>query len=176
MRRGVLHPMPCVFGGKDLPLDGEDGQPAKWKVADGTWRWFPIAATSTPAPFGDCHCMWSSGAVPPVGEDQGRGQQRSVFDGPLRNPGAGFVSEQDLRRRAASAVYGISPAVKLTGPDSGRPMTYLHVPRLKKTARSCARRGSPCCTWSAGAGQRGAVGPTAHHERPPYSRRRTTAT
>jgi hypothetical protein len=51
------------------------GQPAKWKIADGYMEVVPHSgAVHTRQPFGDCqlHVEFAE-PVPPVGEDQGRG-------------------------------------------------------------------------------------------------------
>src|SRR6202041_545285 len=67
-----------LFGGKDKDLSqwaGEDGQPAKWKVVNGSMEVVPHSGfLRTRQSFGDCqlHVEFAE-PVPPGGADQGRG-------------------------------------------------------------------------------------------------------
>jgi len=73
-----------LFDGKDLSQwVGEDGQPAKWKIADGHIEVVPKSGIiHTRQPFGDCqlHVEFSE-PVPPVGESQERGNSGVFLHG-----------------------------------------------------------------------------------------------
>ena len=117
-----------------------------------TWKWCPTAARCRHAnPSAIANCMLNSPS-PHRRSARGSGtwQQRRVLMGLLRNPGAGFVPEQNLRRRPS---LGGVRAIPSTGEcrhghrDSGKPMTSFFTDRvLIKMASCCARRESLSCT------------------------------
>ena len=91
-----------LFDGKDLShWTDKDGKPAKWKVENG---YIEVGADtgniSTKDSFGDCQ-LHVEFAEPSPGSRRkpGARQQRRLSNEPLRNSGARFLREQNLRRR-----------------------------------------------------------------------------
>ena len=164
-----------LFDGKDLSQWlGEDGQPPKWKVADGHME---IAAHTgyihTRQPFGDCqlHVEFNE-PVPPVGESQERGNSGVFLMGLYEIQVLDSYQNKTYADGEASAVYGQFPPLVNAARPPGRWQTYdiiFHTPHFDKAGKvlSPAR----VTVLHNGVLVQDNVelsGPTAHHDRPPY--------
>ncbi|MGO8807939.1 MAG: DUF1080 domain-containing protein [Candidatus Sulfotelmatobacter sp.] len=164
-----------LFDGKDLShWAGEDGQPAKWRVADG---YMEVVRHSgyihTRQPFGDCqvHVEFAE-PVPPVGESQERGNSGVFLMGLYEIQVLDSYQNKTYADGQASAVYGqFSPQVNASRAP-GEWQTYdiiFHGPRFDKDGK--VLRPARVTALHNGVLVQDNVelsGPTAHHERPPY--------
>ena len=98
-----------LFDGKDLSQwTGTDGQPAKWKVADGYMEVVPHSgAVQTRQPFGDCqlHVEFAEPS-PAVGEDQDRGNSGVFLMGLYEIQVLDSFESKTYPDGQAAAVYG----------------------------------------------------------------------
>ncbi|MGA3087865.1 MAG: DUF1080 domain-containing protein [Terriglobales bacterium] len=164
-----------LFSGKDLSLwAGEDGQPAKWKVADGYVEVVPHRGyIHTRQSFGDCqlHVEFAE-PVPPVGSDQGRGNSGVFLMGLYEIQVLDSYQNQTYADGQASAVYGQFPPQVNASRPPGQWQTYdiiFHGPRFSR--ESTLLRPARVTLLHNGVLVQDNVelsGPTAHHERPPY--------
>ena len=106
----------------------------RWRTA--TWKWSPRRETfPRETAFGDCqlHVEFAE-PTPAVGREPGARQQRRLSDGPLRDPGARLLREQDLRRRPGRGRLRTVSAAgqrRASARDSGRPYDIIfHRPRI----------------------------------------------
>ena len=101
-----------LFDGKDLSQwAGADGQPAKWKVADGYMEVVPHSGIiQTRQPFGDCqlHVEFTEPA-PPVGEGQERGNSGVFLMGLYEIQVLDSYQSKTYADGQASAVYAQFP-------------------------------------------------------------------
>jgi len=101
-----------LFDGKNLSQRAaEDGQPAKWRVADGYMEVVPHSGeVHTRQPFGHCqlHVEFAE-PVPPLGEDQGRGNSGVFLMGLYEIQVLDSKQNKTYADGQASAVYGQFP-------------------------------------------------------------------
>jgi hypothetical protein len=164
-----------LFDGKGLSLwEGEDGQPAKWKVANGYMEVVPHSGyIHTREPFGDCqlHVEFAE-PVPPVGVDQGRGNSGVFLMGLYEIQVLDSYQNKTYADGEASAVYGQFPPQVNASRAPGQWQTYdiiFHGPRFDKD-RELLRPARVTVLHNGVLVQDNVElsGPTAHHERPPY--------
>jgi hypothetical protein len=164
-----------LFDGKDLSQWlGEDGQPAKWKVADGYMEVLPHTGyIHTRQPFGDCqlHVEFRE-PVPPVGEGQERGNSGVFLMGLYEIQVLDSYQNKTYADGEASALYGQFPPQGNASRPPGQWQTYdviFHAPHFDKDgkvlhpARVTALHNGVLVQDNVELS-----GPTAHHERPPY--------
>jgi hypothetical protein len=164
-----------LFDGKDLSLwVGADGQPAKWKVAGGYMEVVPHSGLiSTRQAFGDCqlHVEFTE-PVPPVGEDQERGNSGVFLMGLYEIQVLDSYQSKTYADGQASAVYGQFPPQVNASRPPGQWQTYdiiFHGPRfgpegkLLRPARVTVLHNGVLVQDSVELS-----GPTGHHQRPPY--------
>jgi hypothetical protein len=164
-----------LFAGKDLSLwAGEDGQPAKWKVAEGYMEVVPHSGfIHTRQPFGDCqlHVEFAE-PVPPVGADQGRGNSGVFLMGLYEIQVLDSYQNKTYADGQASAVYGQFPPQVNASRAPGLWQTYdiiFHGPRFDKDGKVLRpARFSVLHNNVLVQDNVELSGPTAHHDRPPY--------
>jgi hypothetical protein len=164
-----------LFDGKDLSQwVGEDGQPAKWKVADGYMEVVPHSGLiHTRQGFGDCqlHVEFAEPA-PPVGEDQARGNSGVFLMGLYEVQVLDSYQSKTYADGQASAVYGQFPPQVNASRAPGQWQTYdivFHGPRFDKDGKLF--RPAQVTVLHNGVLVQDNVelsGPTGHHQRPPY--------
>jgi len=164
-----------LFDGKDLSQwAGEDGQPAKWKVVDGYMEVVPhTGQIHTRQPFGDCqlHVEFAE-PVPPVGEDQGRGNSGVFLMGLYEIQVLDSYQSKTYADGQASAVYGQFPPQVNASRAPGQWQMYdiiFHGPRFDNDGK--VLRPSRVIVLHNGVLVQDNVelsGPTGHHVRPPY--------
>src|SRR5437016_3486558 len=164
-----------LFDGKDLSQwAGEDGQPAKWKVVDGYMEVVPhTGQIHTRQPFGDCqlHVEFAE-PVPPVGEDQGRGNSGVFLMGLYEIQVLDSYQNKTYADGEASALYGQFPPQVNASRPPGQWQTYdivFHGPRFAKDGKLL--RPARETVFHNGVLVQDNVelsGPTAHGKRPPY--------
>ena len=164
-----------LFGGKDLSQwAGEDGQAAKWKVANGYMEVVPHSGfIHTLQAFGDCqlHVEFAE-PMPPVGADQGRGNSGVFLMGLFEIQVLDSYQNKTYADGQASAVYGQFPPQVNAASAPGLWQTYdiiFHGPRFDKDGK--VLRAARFTVLHNGVLVQDNVelsGPTAHHERPPY--------
>ena len=166
-----------LFGGKDKDLSqwaGDDGNPAKWKVADGYIEVLPHSGyIHTRQPFGDCqlHVEFSE-PVPPVGESQERGNSGVFLMGLYEIQVLDSYQNKTYADGEASAVYGQFPPQVNASRPPGQWQTYdiiFHAPRFDKDGK--VLRPARLTVLQNGVLVQDNVelsGPTAHHDRPAY--------
>jgi hypothetical protein len=164
-----------LFDGKDLSQwTGEDGQPAKWKIADGSLEVMPHTGyIHTRQPFGDCqlHVEFTE-PVPAVGEGQERGNSGVFLMGLYEIQVLDSYQSKTYADGEASAVYGQFPPQVNASRPPGQWQTYdiiFHAPRFAKNGK--LQRPARVTLLHNGVLVHDNVelsGPTAHHERPPY--------
>jgi hypothetical protein len=165
-----------LFDGKDLSQWlGEDGQPAKWKVGDGYFEVVPKSGfIHTRQPFGDCqlHVEFSE-PVPPVGEDQGRGNSGVFLMGLYEIQVLDSYHNKTYADGQASAVYAQFPPQVNASRPPGQWQTYdiiFHAPRFDKGGKLL--HPARVIVLHNGVLVQDNVelsGPTGHHVRPPYT-------
>jgi len=164
-----------LFGSKDISQwAGDDGQPAKWKVADGYMEVVPQSGyIHTRQPFGDCqlHVEFAE-PVPPVGESQDRGNSGVFLMGLYEVQVLDSYQNKTYADGQASAVYGQFPPQVNASRPPGQWQTYdiiFHAPRFDKDGK--LQHPARMTVLHNGALVQDNVelsGPTAHHDRPPY--------
>lgn len=164
-----------VFDGKDLSQwVGEDGQPAKWKVAEGYMEVVPHSgAIHTRQPFGDCqlHVEFDE-PVPAVGESQERGNSGVFLMGLYEIQVLDSYENKTYADGQASAVYAQFPPQVNASRPPGQWQTYdiiFHGPRFDKDGR--VLHPARVTVLHNGVLTQDNVelsGPTGHHVRPPY--------
>ena len=164
-----------LFDGKDLSQwVSEDGQPAKWKVADGYFEVVPKSGLiHTRQAFGDCqlHVEFSE-PVPPVGESQERGNSGVFLHGLYEVQVLDTYQNKTYADGHASAVYGQFPPQVNAARPPGQWQMYdiiFHGPRFDKDGKLL--RPARLTVLHNGVLVQDNVelsGPTAHHARPPY--------
>ena len=164
-----------LFDGKDLSQwIGEDGQPAKWKVAEGYFEVVPkIGIIHTRQPFGDCqlHVEFSE-PVPPKGESQERGNSGVFLHGLYEVQVLDSYQNKTYADGQASAVYAQFPPQVNASRPPGQWQTYdiiFHGPRFDKDGK--VLRPARVTVLHNGVLVQDNVelsGPTGHHVRPPY--------
>jgi hypothetical protein len=164
-----------LFDGKDISLwAGEDGQPAKWKVADDYMEVVPHSGyIHTRQSFGDCqlHVEFAE-PVPPVGSDQGRGNSGVFLMGLYEIQVLDSYQNKTYADGEASAVYGQFPPQVNASRPPGEWQTYdiiFHSPRFDKDGK--VLHPARVTVLHNGVLVQDNVelsGPTAHHDRPPY--------
>jgi Domain of Unknown Function (DUF1080) len=164
-----------LFDGKDLfQWATEDGQPAKWKVADGYIEVVPHSGgIRTRLAFGDCqlHIEFAEPS-PPVGEDQGRGNSGVFLMGLYEIQVLDSYHSKTYADGQASAVYAQFPPQVNASRAPGQWQTYdiiFHGPRFGKDGKVV--RPARVTVLHNGVLVQDNVelsGPTGHHARPPY--------
>jgi len=164
-----------LFSGKDLSQwAGEDGQPAKWKVTDGYLEVVPHSGyIHTRQSFGDCqlHVEFAE-PVPPVGDDQGRGNSGVFLMGLYEIQVLDSYQNKTYADGEAAAVYGQFPPQVNASRPPGQWQMYdiiFHRPRFDKDGK--VLRPARATVLHNGVLVQDNVelsGPTAHHERPAY--------
>jgi hypothetical protein len=165
-----------LFDGRDLSQWlGEDGQPAKWKVGDGYFEVVPKSGfIHTRQPVGDCqlHVEFAE-PVPPVGEDQGRGNSGVFLMGLYEIQVLDSYHSKTYADGQASAVYAQFPPQVNASRPPGIWQTYdiiFHAPRFDKDGKLL--RPARVTVLHNGVLVQDNVelsGPTGHHVRPPYT-------
>jgi Domain of Unknown Function (DUF1080) len=164
-----------LFDGKGLSAwAGEDGQPAKWKVANGYMEVVPHSGyIHTRQSFGDCqlHVEFAEPA-PPVGEDQGRGNSGVFLMGLYEIQVLDSYQSKTYADGQASAVYGQFPPQVNASRPPGQWQTYdiiFHSPHFDKDGKVLhPARVSVLHNGVLVQDNVELSGPTAHHERPAY--------
>lgn len=164
-----------VFDGKDLSgWVGEDGQAAKWKVADGYMEVVPKSgAIHSRQAFGDCqlHVEFAE-PLPAVGESQERGNSGVFLMGLYEIQVLDSYQNKTYADGQASAVYGQFPPQVNASRPPGQWQTYdivFHGPRFDKDGK--VTRPARVTVLHNGVLVQDNVelsGPTAHHDRPAY--------
>ena len=164
-----------LFDGKDLsPWAGEDGQPAKWKVADGYVEVVPHSGyIHTRQPFGNCqlHVEFAEPA-PPVGEGQERGNSGVFLMGLYEIQVLDSYQSKTYADGQASAVYAQFPPQVNASRPPGQWQMYdiiFHGPGFDKDGKLL--RAARVTVLHNGVLVQDNVelsGPTGHHARPPY--------
>jgi hypothetical protein len=146
-----------LFDGKDLSQwAAEDGQAAQWKVGDGYMEVVPHSGLMhTRQPFGDCqlHVEFTE-PVPPVGEDQGRGNSGVFLMGLYEIQVLDSYQSKTYADWQASAVYGQFPP---QGPRFAKDGKVLRPARVTVLHNGVLVQDNVELS-----------GPTGHHVRPPY--------
>jgi hypothetical protein len=163
-----------LFDGKDLSrwVD-KDGQPAKWKVENGSME--VVAKTgniSTRDSFGDCqlHVEFAEPS-PPSGESQERGNSGVFLMGLYEIQVLDSYQNKTYADGQAAAVYGQYPPLVNASRPPAQWQTYdiiFHAPRfaagkLRRPARVTVLHNAVLVQDNVEL-----TGPTAHGERPPY--------
>jgi len=164
-----------LFDGKDLSQwMGEDGQPAKWKVADGYLEVVPDAGIiHTRQAFGDCqlHVEFRE-PDPPSGEDQGRGNSGVFLMGLYEVQVLDSYHSKTYADGQAGAIYGQFPPQVNASRPPGQWQTYnivFHAPRFDKDGKLLRpARFTVLHNGVLVQDNVEASGPTGHHVRPPY--------
>jgi len=163
-----------LFDGKDLSQwQNEDGQAAKWKVADGYME--VVAHTGnihTRQGFGDCqlHVEFRE-PLPPTGEGQERGNSGVFLMGLYEVQVLDSYQNKTYADGEVSALYGQFPPQVNAARPPGEWQTYdivFHAPRF---VNGKVQRPARFTVFHNGVLVQDNVelsGPTAHHERPPY--------
>ena len=164
-----------LFDGKDLSQwTTDDGQPAKWKVADGVMEVVPHSGLiHTRQPFGDCqlHVEFAE-PVPPVGEGQERGNSGVFLMGLYEIQVLDSYQSKTYADGQASAVYAQFPPQVNASRPPGQWQAYdiiFHGPRFDKDGK--VSRPARVTVLHNGVLVQDNVepsGPTGHHVRPPY--------
>jgi 3-keto-disaccharide hydrolase len=164
-----------LFDGKDLSQWlGADGQPAKWKVADGYLEVLPHSGfIHTRQAFGDCqlHVEFAE-PVPAVGESQGRGNSGVFLMGLYEIQVLDSYQNKTYADGQAAGVYGQFPPQVNASLPPGQWQMYdiiFHSPHFDKDGK--VLRPARFTVLHNGVLVQDNVelsGPTAHHERPPY--------
>jgi hypothetical protein len=166
-----------LFGGKNEDLSqwlSADGNPAKWKVADGYLEVVPHAGfIHTRQPFGDCqlHVEFAE-PNPPSGADQGRGNSGVFLMGLYEVQVLDSYQSKTYADGQAGAVYGQFPPQVNASLPPGQWQQYdiiFHAPRFAKDAT--VLHPARVTVLHNGVLIQDNVelsGPTAHHDRPPY--------
>jgi hypothetical protein len=164
-----------LFDGKDLSQWlGEDGQPAKWKVAGGHIEVMPhTGMIHTRQPFGDCqlHVEFAE-PVPAVGESQDRGNSGVFLHGLYEIQVLDSYQNKTYADGQASAVYAQFPPQVNASRPPGQWQTYdiiFHGPRFDKNGK--VLHPARVTVLHNGVLVQDSVelsGPTGHHVRPPY--------
>lgn len=164
-----------LFDGKDLSQwTSADGQPAKWKVADGYMEVVPHSGIiQTRQPFGDSqlHVEFTE-PVPPVGEGQERGNSGVFLMGLYEIQVLDSYKSKTYADGQASAVYAQFPPQVNASRAPGQWQMYdiiFHGPRFDKDGR--VQRPARVTVLHNGVLVQDNVelsGPTGHHVRPPY--------
>ena len=164
-----------LFDGKDLsPWVGEDGQPAKWKVADGHLEVLPhTGVIHTRRAFGDCqlHLEFAE-PVPAVGEGQERGNSGVFLMGLYEIQVLDSYQSKTYADGQASAVYAQFPPQVNASLPPGQWQTYdliFHGPRFDQDGK--VLHPARVTVLHNGVLVQDDVelsGPTGHHVRPPY--------
>jgi hypothetical protein len=164
-----------LFDGKDLSQwVGADGQPAKWKVADGYMEVAPHSGLiQTRRAFGDCqlHVEFTE-PVPPVGEGQERGNSGVFLMGLYEIQVLDSYQSKTYADGQASAVYAQFPPQANASRPPGQWQTYdivFHGPRFDSDGK--VSRPARVTVLHNGVLVQDNVelsGPTGHHQRPPY--------
>ena len=164
-----------LFDGKDLSQwTSADGQPAKWKVADGYVEVVPHSGlVQTRQPFGDCqlHVEFAE-PTPPVGEGQERGNSGVFLMGLYEIQVLDSYQSKTYADGQASAVYAQFPPQVNASRAPGQWQTYdivFHGPRFDKDGK--VLRPARVTVLHNGVLVQDNVelsGPTGHHVRPPY--------
>jgi hypothetical protein len=164
-----------LFDGKDVSRwSSADGQPAKWKVADGYMEVVPhTGILQTRQPFGDCqlHVEFTE-PVPPVGEGQERGNSGVFLMGLYEIQVLDSYKSKTYADGQASAVYAQFPPQVNASRAPGQWQTYdiiFHGPRFDKDGK--VLRPARVTVLHNGVLVQDNVelsGPTGHHVRPPY--------
>ncbi|MGA8270859.1 MAG: DUF1080 domain-containing protein [Candidatus Sulfotelmatobacter sp.] len=164
-----------LFDGKDLSQwAGEDGQPAKWKVGDGSMEVVPRSGfIHTHRAFGDCqlHVEFAE-PLPVVGADQGRGNSGVFLMGLYEIQVLDSSQNKTYADGEAGAVYGQFPPLVNASRAPGQWQSYdiiFHAPRFAKDGK-VLRRARMTVLHNGVLVQDNVElsGPTAHQDRPPY--------
>ena len=165
-----------LFDGKDLSQwVGEDGQAARWKVADGYLEVLPHSGLiHTRQPFGDCqlHVEFAE-PVPAVGDSQGRGNSGVFLMGLYEIQVLDSYQNKTYADGEAAAVYAQFPPQVNASRPPGQWQAYdiiFHGPRFDKDGK--VLRPARATVLHNGVLVQDNVelsGPTGHHVRPPYT-------
>ncbi len=165
----------ALFEGKDLSRwTDADGQPAKWKVADGYMEVVPHSGIiQTRQAFGDCqlHVEFTE-PTPPAGEGQERGNSGVFLMGLYEIQVLDSYHSKTYADGQASAVYAQFPPQVNASRPPGQWQTYdivFHGPRFDQGGK--VTRPARVTALHNGVLVQDNVelsGPTGHHVRPPY--------
>src|SRR6266700_8291911 len=164
-----------LFDGRDLSQwQAEKSEPAKWKVVDGYMEVVPHSGNIHPCVLlGGCqlHIEFRE-PVPPVGEDQERGNSGVFLMGLYEIQVLDSYQNKTYADGQASAVYGQFPPQVNASRAPGQWQTYdivFHGPRFDRDGK--VLRPARISVLHNGVLVQDNVelsGPTAHHDRPPY--------
>jgi hypothetical protein len=164
-----------LFAGKDLAQwTGAEGQPAKWKVADGYMEVVPHSGIiQTRQAFGDCqlHVEFTE-PTPPTGEGQERGNSGVFLMGLYEIQVLDSYHSKTYADGQASAVYAQFPPLVNASRPPGQWQGYdiiFHGPRFDQDGKLL--HPARVTVLHNGVLVQDNVelsGPTGHHVRPPY--------
>jgi len=164
-----------LFNGKDLSnWESSQGGPAKWTVGNGYFQVLPgTGEIRTKDAYGDCqlHVEWAS-PNPPKGQDQDRGNSGVFLHGIYEIQVLDSYDNVTYADGEAAAVYGQYPPLVNAARKPGEWQTYdiiFHGARFDANG-SLTRRANVTVIYNGVLVQDHVemMGPTAHHERPPY--------
>ena len=165
-----------LFDGKDLAKwQHQDGSAPRWKVGDGYFEVVPKSGyLYTRDAFGDCqlHVEFAE-PDPPQGDDQSRGNSGVFLHGLYEVQVLDSYKSPTYPDGQASAVYGQFPPLVNVSRAPGVWQSYdivFHGPRFDAAGR--LTRPARMTVLHNGVLVQDEVeltGPTAHHQRPPYS-------
>jgi hypothetical protein len=164
-----------LFNGKDLSnWESLDGGPAKWTVGNGYFATTPNTGDiRTKAAFGDCqlHVEWAT-PNPPKGKDQDRGNSGVFLHGLYEIQVLDSYDNVTYADGEAAAVYGQYPPLVNAARKPGVWQIYdivFHGPRFDANGQ-LTRHANVTVFYNGVLVQDHVeiMGPTAHHERPPY--------
>jgi hypothetical protein len=164
-----------LFDGRDLGhWTDAKGQPAKWKVDDGTFEVVPKTGDiRTARGFGDCqlHVEWMAPA-PARGSDQDRGNSGVFLMGLYEVQILDCYGNTTYADGMTAAIYGQSPPLVNACRPPGEWQTYdivFHRPRFDRDGRVAApARMTVFHNGLLVHDNDVLTGPTAHKARPPY--------
>lgn len=164
-----------LFDGHNLDqFESQQGGPAPWTVADGTFTVKPGSGSiQTKREFGDCqlHAEWAS-PNPPQGEDQMRGNSGIIIMGLYELQVLDSYNARTYADGQAGAIYGQYPPLVNAAKAPGAWQVYdviFRRPKFDKTGRLISRaRETVIYNGVVVQDATELSGPTAYHNRPPY--------
>ncbi len=165
-----------LFNGKDLSnWEAVNGGPAKWDVGDGYFQTVPgVGDIQTKASYGDfqLHVEWAT-PNPPHGTDQDRGNSGVFLHGLYEIQVLDSFNNVTYADGEAAAVYGQYPPLVNAARPPGVWQMYdiaFHGARFDSSGK-VTRKANVTVFYNGVLVQDHVeiMGPTAHHERPPYT-------
>jgi hypothetical protein len=166
----------ALFNGKDLSnWESINGGPAKWTVGEGYFVVQPgTGDIKTKGTYGDCqlHVEWEA-PYPPVGKDQDRGNSGVFLHALYEIQVLDSYDNPTYADGEAGAVYGQYPPLVNAARKPGEWQTYdivFHGARFDAKGE-LQRPARVTVLWNGVLVQDNVaiMGPTAHHQRPPYT-------